>query len=123
MLVSHILVYLVLPVTPGGLDGQLPAGALVLLPAVVRTVAARHELGSRVEVHVLLRDPDRGVLHVLGVVTVDGVDAGHRHVLLAVAQVLDGTEFSSWLELVVDMEPPVKIEKVNFQCGFCDPGK
>ena len=63
------------------------------------------------------------IFHVLGVVSVNGIDAGDCHVLLAVAQVLDGTEFSSWLELVVDMEPPVKIEKVNFQCGFCDPGK
>ena len=115
VLVADILVDLVLSVAPGGLDGELPTGALVLLPAVVRAVAARHELGPGVEVHVLLRDPDGGVLHVLGVVPVDGVDAGHGHVLLPVAQVLDGAELSPRLELVVHVEPPVEVEKVNFQ--------
>ena len=47
---------------PGGLNGQLPAGTLILLPAVIRAVATGHELGPGVEVHVLLRDPDGGVL-------------------------------------------------------------
>ena len=64
--------------------------------------------------------PDGGVLHVLRVVPIDRVHAGHGHVLLAVAQVFDGAEFSSRLELIVHVKPPVEIEKVNFQCRFCD---
>ena len=114
-LVAHVLVYLVLPVTPGGLDGQLPAGALVLPPTVVRAVAGCHEVRVSVEVDILLREPHRAVLHILGIVAVNGVDAGDGHVLLAVAQVLDGAELPGSLELVVGVEPPIKVEEVNLQ--------
>ena len=57
-LVSHVLPDLVVLVTPGGLDGELPAGALLLVLAVVGAVAAREELLCRVDVDVLLRQSD-----------------------------------------------------------------
>ena len=114
-LVAHVLVYLVLSVAASGLDGQLPARALVFPPTVVRAVARCHELAVSVEVDILLRQPHRAVLHVLGVVAVNGVDAGDGHVLLAVAQVLDGAELPSSLELVIGVQPPVKVEEVNLQ--------
>ena len=60
------------------------------------------------------------IFHVLGVVSVNGVDAGDCHVLLAIAEVLDGAEFPPWLELIVRVEPPVEIEEVDFKFGLCD---
>ena len=43
-LVAHVLVYLVVSVTAGGLDRQLPARTLVFPPTVVRAVAGCHEV-------------------------------------------------------------------------------
>ena len=119
-LITHVLVYLVVSVTAGGLDGQLPARTLVFPPTVVRAVAGCHELGVSVEVDILLRQPHRAVLHILGVVAVNGVDAGDGHVLLAVAQVLDGAVLPGSLELVVGVQPPVKVEEVNLQWRLGD---
>ena len=68
-----------------------------------------------------MRQSHRRVLNILGVVPVDGVDAGDGHVLLPVAEVLDGAELSRGFELVVDVEPPVKVEEVHLQRRLCDP--
>ena len=70
-------------------------------------------------VHLLWKSVCR-IFHVLRVVSVNGVDAGDCHVLLAVAEVLDGAEFPPWLELIVRVEPPVEIEEVDFKFGLCD---
>ena len=72
---------------------------------------------------ILLRQPHRAVLHILGVVAVNGVDAGDGHVLLTVAQVLDGAVLPGCLELIVGVQPPVKVEEVNLQLRLRDAAK
>ena len=96
---------------------------LVFPPTVVRAVTTCHELGVGVEVDILLREAGGRVLHVLREAPVDRVDARDGYVLLAVAQVLDGAELPSRLELVKHVQPPVKVEEVNLEFGFCDTGK
>ena len=63
--------------------GKLLARALLLVLAVVGAIAAGHELGLRVDLHVLLGQPLRRVLHVLGVALVQGVHAGNGNGFLA----------------------------------------
>ena len=122
-LVAHVLPQLVVSVTASGGNGELPAGALVLVPAVVSAVAAGEELLISVEVDSRLGQADGAVLHVLREVPVDGVDAGDGHVLLAVAEVLDGAKLPAGLEFVIHVKPPVKVEEVNLEFRFCDTGK
>ena len=122
-LVSHVLLDLVIFVTASGLDGELPAGALVLVPAVVRTVTASQELLVRVEIDPGLWQSHGGVLHVLWEVTVDRIDTGDWHVLLPVTDILYSTHFSDGLELIHHIDQAIKVEEVNLQTGLCNPGK
>ena len=122
-LVSHVLLDLVIFVTASGLDGELPAGALLLVPAVVRTVTASQELLVRVEIDPGLWQSHGGVFHVLGEVTVDRVDTGDWHVLLPVADILYSTHFPAGLELVHYVDQTIEVEEVNLQTGLRNPGK
>ena len=120
-LVAHVLPQLVVSVTARGVDGELPVGALVLVPAVVRTVTASQELLVRVEIDPGLWQSHGGVLHVLWEVTVDRIDTGDWHVLLPVAHILYPAHFPTRLELVHHEDPPIKVEEVNLQTGLCNP--
>ena len=122
-LVAHVLPQLVVSVTASGVDGELPAGALVLVPAVVSAVAAGEELLIGVEVDSRLGQADGAVLHVLREVPVDGVDAGDGHVLLPVAHIFYLAQISTRLELIHHSDPPIEVEEVNLQGGFCNPRK
>ena len=110
--VAGISVYTTVPVPCRALYGQLAACTRVLVLTVVRAVATSHELLIGVDFDVLLRQPYSAVFQVLGVVPVDGVDAGHRYVLLAVAKILNSAELPSRLKLVPDVQPPVEVEEV-----------
>ena len=120
-LVAHVLLDLVVPLALRGLDSELPAGALVLVPAVVSAVAASEELLVGVELDPGLGEADGGVLHVLGEVPVDRVDAGDGDVLLPVTQILYRAQLPAGLELVHHVDPPIKVEKVNLQSRVCYP--
>ena len=88
MLVTNVLLHGGVPVASRVLYGELPAGALGLVLAVVRAVAAGEEGGVGVDVDPALWQPHRAVLHVFGVTPVYRVDTGDGDVLLSVAQVL-----------------------------------
>ena len=120
-LVAHVLLDSVVPLTASGLDGELPAGARVLVPAVVSAVAASEELLVRVEVDPGLGEADCGVLHVLGEVPVNRVDTGDGNVLLPVTHILYRTQLPAGFEFVHHVDPPIKVEKVNLQVGVCNP--
>ena len=96
---------------------------LVFPPTVVRAVTAGQKLTVGVEINILLRKSVSGILHVLGEAPINRVDAGDGHVLLAIAQVLDGAELPTGFEFVVNMEPPVKVEEVNLEFRLDDTGK
>jgi hypothetical protein len=61
----------------GAVEGQLPAGALHLVRAVVLAVAAYQKLGVGVEGHVFHGNPLGGVVAEVEHLVVDAVD--HRH--------------------------------------------
>ena len=87
---------------------------LVFSPAVISTITAGEELLVSVEVDILLRQSHCGVLHILGVVPVNRVNAGDGHILFTITEIFDGTELPGWFELIIHMDPPIEIEKVYF---------
>ena len=102
-------------VSASGLYGQLDTAAGSRILTIILAVTTCQEARVSVDVDIGLGQSCGGVLHELGGLGVNVVETGDGDGLCSVAEVLVyNLGFVSWLELIKDMNPPVKVEEINF---------
>ena len=88
MLVSGRFVHIaVLVQRPGRLDREPSTGAFGRIMALVGAIAADEEVRVEVELHVIAGVTPSRILHVVGIQTVQTVNARHRNWLVAVGEI------------------------------------